>query len=168
VREGLAVVRRCLMNNSSSCWKEASCSASCLSHRLALQLTWPARVLLVTGNLQLARAPLVGAQLCGFSICHPCQVPLVPVACCCCCAERSLAAHSCFASASRLFHWYWWCCRCCRLWQIVEWLAEAEDGEVLVILDECHRAKNLVANEGRSTKTGLAVLALQNALPNAR
>lgn len=56
----------------------------------------------------------------------------------------------------------------CRLWQIVEWLAEAEDGEVLIVLDECHRAKNLVATEGRSTKTGIAVLALQNALPNAR
>jgi hypothetical protein len=56
----------------------------------------------------------------------------------------------------------------CRLWQIVEWLAEAADGDVLIVLDECHRAKNLVATEGRSTKTGIAVLALQNALPNAR
>lgn len=50
----------------------------------------------------------------------------------------------------------------------MEWLAEAADGDVLIVLDECHRAKNLVANEGRSTKTGIAVLALQNALPNAR
>jgi hypothetical protein len=50
----------------------------------------------------------------------------------------------------------------------VEWLAEAEDGDVLIVLDECHRAKNLVATEGKSTKTGIAVLALQNALPNAR
>eukprot|EP00879_Flechtneria_rotunda_P009637 GHRR01010084.1.p1 GENE.GHRR01010084.1~~GHRR01010084.1.p1 ORF type:complete len:1075 (+),score=467.79 GHRR01010084.1:930-4154(+) len=56
----------------------------------------------------------------------------------------------------------------CRLWQIVEWLAEADDGEVLIVLDECHRAKNLMAAEGKSTKTGIAVLALQNALPNAR
>lgn len=60
------------------------------------------------------------------------------------------------------------CPSACRLWQIVEWLAEAEDGDVLIVLDECHRAKNLVATEGRSTKTGIAVLALQNALPNAR
>jgi hypothetical protein len=64
----------------------------------------------------------------------------------------------------------------CRLWQIVEWLAGAEGGEVLIVFDECHRAKNLVPSaspggsfgETRSTKTGLAVLALQNALPNAR
>jgi len=60
------------------------------------------------------------------------------------------------------------CAVLCRLWQIVEWLAEADDGDVLIVLDECHRAKNLVATEGRSTKTGIAVLALQNALPNAR
>lgn len=65
----------------------------------------------------------------------------------------------------------------CRAWQIVEWLAEADDGEVLIVLDECHRAKNLLpASTGRSsverepkaTKTALAVLALQNSLPNAR
>ena len=45
---------------------------------------------------------------------------------------------------------------------------EAADGDVLIVLDECHRAKSLVQNEVRSTKTGIAVLALQNALPNAR
>lgn len=48
---------------------------------------------------------------------------------------------------------------------------------MLIVLDECHRAKNLLpANTGRAsqdrepkaTKTALAVLALQNALPNAR
>lgn len=77
----------------------------------------------------------------------------------------------CVASLNTLFCA---CCRPaavplpCRLWQIVEWLAEADDGDVLIVLDECHRAKNLVATEGRSTKTGIAVLALQNALPNAR
>jgi hypothetical protein len=50
----------------------------------------------------------------------------------------------------------------------VEWLAQCQEGEVLIVLDECHRAKNLVAAADKSTKTGLAVLALQNALPNAR
>jgi hypothetical protein len=50
----------------------------------------------------------------------------------------------------------------------VEWLVEAADGDVLIVFDECHRAKNLVTNGGASTKTGVAVLALQNALPNAR
>ena len=69
------------------------------------------------------------------------------------------------------------CVCCCRAWQIVEWLAEADGGEVLIVLDECHRAKNLLPptttrrgreQEPKATKTALAVLALQNALPNAR
>jgi hypothetical protein len=77
------------------------------------------------------------------------------------------------ASSKRCTCWHH---AACRLWQIVEWLAGAEGGEVLIVFDECHRAKNLVPpatpagsfTETRSTKTGLAVLALQNALPNAR
>jgi hypothetical protein len=55
-----------------------------------------------------------------------------------------------------------------RLWQIVEWLLGDDDGECMIVLDECHRAKNLVSKAGASTKTGLAIHALQNALPNAR
>ena len=55
-----------------------------------------------------------------------------------------------------------------RLWQIVDWLLGNEVGECMIILDECHRAKNLVSKAGSSTKTGLAIHALQNALPNAR
>jgi hypothetical protein len=60
------------------------------------------------------------------------------------------------------------CVSCCRVWQVVEWLVQCWDGDVLIVLDECHRAKNLVAAADKSTRTGLAVLALQNALPNAR
>lgn len=51
---------------------------------------------------------------------------------------------------------------------MVEWLAQCSNGEVLIVLDECHRAKNLAVAADKSTRTGLAVLALQNALPNAR
>ena len=39
----------------------------------------------------------------------------------------------------------------------------------VIILDECHRAKNLVPTTGaKPTKTGRMVLELQKALPNAR
>lgn len=38
----------------------------------------------------------------------------------------------------------------------------------MIILDECHRAKNLMPIGGKPTKTGRAVLELQKALPNAR
>ena len=51
--------------------------------------------------------------------------------------------------------------------QLITWLA-ADGGDALVVFDECHRAKNLVANDASSTVTGLAVAALQEALPNAR
>ena len=54
-----------------------------------------------------------------------------------------------------------------RLAQLIAWLA-ADGGDVLVVFDECHRAKNLVSKEGASTVTGLAVASLQEALPNAR
>ncbi|KAJ9534596.1 hypothetical protein QJQ45_022183 [Haematococcus lacustris] len=57
-----------------------------------------------------------------------------------------------------------------RLSQLVQWLG-GEDGSgehCLVVLDECHRAKNLVDTAGGSTMTGLAVEALQVRLPKAR
>lgn len=37
----------------------------------------------------------------------------------------------------------------------------------MIVLDECHKAKNLVGEKGTSTETGLAVEALQKALPDA-
>ena len=47
-----------------------------------------------------------------------------------------------------------------RLFHVVEWLAGADrKGECLIILDECHKAKNLIAREGRS-KYGLAVISV--------
>ena len=51
---------------------------------------------------------------------------------------------------------------------MLQWLGVASfDG--LIILDECHKAKNLVPNgSAKPTKTGLAVLELQEKLPNAR
>ena len=37
-----------------------------------------------------------------------------------------------------------------RLFHVVEWLAGADKkGDCLIILDECHKAKNLIAKEGR-------------------
>lgn len=74
-----------------------------------------------------------------------------------------------------------------RLEQLVSWLGEDKHGP-LVVFDECHRAKNLVNENGESffvfpygrlvrrrvlctgvpTKTALAVVALQRAIPNAR
>lgn len=55
-----------------------------------------------------------------------------------------------------------------RLKQLVQWLGgEAFDG--VIVFDECHKAKNLVPyGSARPTKTGLAVLELQERLPNAR
>jgi len=38
----------------------------------------------------------------------------------------------------------------------------------VIVLDECHRAKNLVPSGGKSTKTGQMVVELQRALPKAR
>lgn len=44
-----------------------------------------------------------------------------------------------------------------------------KDYDGVIILDECHRAKNLVPTTGaKPTKTGRMVLELQKALPNAR
>ena len=39
-----------------------------------------------------------------------------------------------------------------RLFHVVEWLAGRDrKGNCLIILDECHKAKNLIAREGKST-----------------
>ena len=55
-----------------------------------------------------------------------------------------------------------------RLKQLIQWLGGKQfDG--LIIFDECHKAKNLVpVGSAKPTKTGLAVLELQEKLPNAR
>ncbi|GIM01409.1 hypothetical protein Vretimale_6229 [Volvox reticuliferus] len=56
-----------------------------------------------------------------------------------------------------------------RLHQIVNWLGGPKgDGECLIVLDECHKAKNLLDAAGNSSQTGLAVESLQDQLPNAR
>ncbi|XP_072924354.1 si:ch73-63e15.2 isoform X2 [Hemitrygon akajei] len=54
-----------------------------------------------------------------------------------------------------------------RLKQILDWCGENFDG--VIVFDECHKAKNVCLNGStKSTKTGLAVLELQNRLPYAR
>ncbi|RNA44326.1 strawberry notch -like protein, partial [Brachionus plicatilis] len=55
-----------------------------------------------------------------------------------------------------------------RLEQLFQWLGgEAFDG--VIVFDECHKAKNLVPiGSAKPTKTGLAVLELQEKLPKAR
>ncbi|KXJ14796.1 protein strawberry notch homolog 1 [Exaiptasia diaphana] len=54
-----------------------------------------------------------------------------------------------------------------RLKQLLHWCGS--DYEGVIILDECHKAKNLVpTGSSKPTKTGLAVLTLQNSLPKAR
>ncbi|XP_048582469.1 protein strawberry notch homolog 1-like [Nematostella vectensis] len=54
-----------------------------------------------------------------------------------------------------------------RLKQLLHWCGS--DFEGVIILDECHKAKNLVpTGSSKPTKTGLTVLALQNSLPKAR
>ncbi|XP_067872364.1 protein strawberry notch homolog 2-like isoform X2 [Heterodontus francisci] len=54
-----------------------------------------------------------------------------------------------------------------RLKQILDWCGEQFDG--VIVFDECHKAKNVCVNGStKSTKTGLAVLELQNKLPFAR
>ncbi|KXZ54936.1 hypothetical protein GPECTOR_3g106 [Gonium pectorale] len=52
-----------------------------------------------------------------------------------------------------------------RLHQLVTWLS---GGESLIVLDECHKAKNLLDLAGNSSQTGLAVEALQEQVPDAR
>lgn len=54
-----------------------------------------------------------------------------------------------------------------RIKQLIQWFGVDYDG--VIILDECHRAKNLCPTTGaKPTKTGRMVLELQKALPNAR
>ncbi|VDK85282.1 unnamed protein product [Onchocerca ochengi] len=54
-----------------------------------------------------------------------------------------------------------------RLKQLIQWFGQDYDG--VIVLDECHRAKNLVPTSGsKPTKTGRSVMELQKALPNAR
>lgn len=60
-----------------------------------------------------------------------------------------------------------------RLHQIIEWLKGQKGGKdsaPVMVFDECHKAKNLNATGSAATcsKTALAVLALQRALPRAR
>ncbi|KNA16468.1 hypothetical protein SOVF_088760 isoform A [Spinacia oleracea] len=55
-----------------------------------------------------------------------------------------------------------------RLSQLVQWCG-GRDFDGLVIFDECHKAKNLVPEAGgQATRTGEAVLELQDKLPEAR
>ena len=54
-----------------------------------------------------------------------------------------------------------------RLEQFVNWLKEDAYGP-LIIFDECHKAKNLYTTNGKPTKTAVAVVALQYAIPDAR
>ncbi|CAD7698075.1 unnamed protein product [Ostreobium quekettii] len=54
-----------------------------------------------------------------------------------------------------------------RLKQLLDWCGEGFDG--LIVFDECHKAKNLVPKMmDKSTKTGKAVLRLQQDLPDGR
>ena len=51
--------------------------------------------------------------------------------------------------------------------QLLEWCGNDFDG--LIVFDECHKAKNLVPRMmDKSTKTGKAVLKLQEELPGGR
>lgn len=54
-----------------------------------------------------------------------------------------------------------------RMNQLLHWCGSDFDG--VIVLDECHKAKNLVpTGSSKPTKTGLAVLELQKKLPKAR
>uniref|UniRef100_A0A674NSQ8 Protein strawberry notch homolog 1 n=1 Tax=Takifugu rubripes TaxID=31033 RepID=A0A674NSQ8_TAKRU len=54
-----------------------------------------------------------------------------------------------------------------RFQQLLHWCGEDFDG--VIIYDECHKAKNVCpVGSSKPTKTGLAVLELQNKLPKAR
>ena len=54
-----------------------------------------------------------------------------------------------------------------RLSQIVSWLGNDFDG--CIVFDECHKSKNLIPTAGgAASRTGLAVVELQEQLPNAR
>ncbi|XP_075885781.1 protein strawberry notch homolog 1 isoform X2 [Nelusetta ayraudi] len=54
-----------------------------------------------------------------------------------------------------------------RFHQLLHWCGEDFDG--VIVFDECHKAKNVCpVGSSKPTKTGLAVLELQNKLPRAR
>ncbi|OEL13043.1 Protein strawberry notch-like protein 1, partial [Dichanthelium oligosanthes] len=54
-----------------------------------------------------------------------------------------------------------------RLQQLVQWCGSEFDG--LLVFDECHKAKNLIPEAGcQPTRTGKAVLEIQEMLPQAR
>uniref|UniRef100_A0A8C7QJP6 Protein strawberry notch homolog 1 n=1 Tax=Oncorhynchus mykiss TaxID=8022 RepID=A0A8C7QJP6_ONCMY len=54
-----------------------------------------------------------------------------------------------------------------RFKQLLHWCGQAFDG--VIVYDECHKAKNVCPiGSSKPTKTGLAVLELQNKLPKAR
>ena len=54
-----------------------------------------------------------------------------------------------------------------RLDQLLHWCGDDFDG--VIILDECHKAKNLMpVGSSKPTKTGITVLRLQDRLPKAR
>uniref|UniRef100_A0A1A8GCW5 Protein strawberry notch homolog 1 n=1 Tax=Nothobranchius korthausae TaxID=1143690 RepID=A0A1A8GCW5_9TELE len=54
-----------------------------------------------------------------------------------------------------------------RFHQLLHWCGEDFDG--VIVFDECHKAKNVCPiGSSKPTKTGLAVLELQNKLPKAR
>uniref|UniRef100_UPI00358DE5C9 protein strawberry notch homolog 1 isoform X3 n=1 Tax=Myxine glutinosa TaxID=7769 RepID=UPI00358DE5C9 len=54
-----------------------------------------------------------------------------------------------------------------RMKQLLHWCGDDFDG--VILFDECHKAKNLCpVGSSKATKTGLAVLELQNLLPRAR
>jgi hypothetical protein len=53
-----------------------------------------------------------------------------------------------------------------RIEQLIDWCGADYDG--LILLDECHKAKNILGIKGKPSKTGLAVMQLQNRLPKAR
>lgn len=54
-----------------------------------------------------------------------------------------------------------------RMAQLVDWCGKEFDG--CVVFDECHKAKNLIpVSSLKPTKTGIAVVKLQNLLPKAR
>ncbi|TVU15826.1 hypothetical protein EJB05_39365 [Eragrostis curvula] len=54
-----------------------------------------------------------------------------------------------------------------RLQQLVQWCGHEFDG--LLVFDECHKAKNLIPDAGsQPTRTGKAVLEIQEKLPEAR
>eukprot|EP01035_Chromulina_nebulosa_P031586 gene31586-42124_t len=54
-----------------------------------------------------------------------------------------------------------------RLDQLVQWCG-GRDFDGCILFDECHRAKNLVSTSGKPTRTGAAVVELQQQLPMAR